>query len=77
MIFTEFFAAPTVPSEPSPKNTAEMCSLATWKSVSGASDRWVTSSLMPTVNRGLGFGFANSSKTAFASCGVNSLDESP
>ncbi len=77
MIFTEFLAAPTVPSEPSPKNTAERWSSGTRKSASGVSERWVTSSTMPTVNRGFGSGLASSSKTAFAICGVNSFDDSP
>ena len=54
MIFTEFFAAPTVPSLPRPKKTAESESVGTAKSGSTGSERWVTSSVMPTVKRGLG-----------------------
>ncbi len=77
MIFTEFFAAPTVPSEPSPKKTADRWSSGTRKVRSGVRDRWVTSSTMPTVNRGFGAALASSSKTAFAIAGVNSLEDNP
>ena len=68
----------TVPSEPSPKNTARRTpSGSVVKASSTGSDRWVTSSLMPTVKRRRGAVASSSSKTDLAMAGVNSLEESP
>ena len=68
----------TVPSDPRPKNTARVTSSASMSNPSATgSDRWVTSSLMPTVKRRRGAGASSASKTDLAMAGVNSLEESP
>ena len=78
MILIEFLLAPTVPSEPRPKNTARLTpSISALKLRSGSSDRWVTSSMMPTVKCGFGSLFFSSSKTALAIELLNSFDDRP
>ena len=77
MILIEALFAPTVPSAPSPQNTACTARVGTVNERSTSSDRPVTSSRMPTVNVGRGVGVASSSSTALAIAGVNSLDDRP
>ena len=78
MILIEALLLLTVPSEPSPKNTARVTPAGSVsKSSSTGSDRWVTSSVMPSVNRVRGASASSSSKTALTIGGVNSLDDSP
>ena len=73
-----FLFAPTVPSEPSPKNTARTVSSGSMSS-DGSYGRLVpeTSSLMPIVNRRRGCSRASSANTPATIPGVNSLDDSP
>ncbi len=77
MILTVFLAAPTVPSEPRPKKTAVSASVEVRKSAGTGSERCVTSSLMPTVKRLLGWSAASSANTAAAIAGVYSLLDRP
>src|SRR5579875_1288132 len=73
-----FLFALTVPSEPSPKNTARVAagsSMSRPSSYGRLSPE--TSSLIPIVNRGRGAGRASSAKTPAAIPGVNSFDDSP
>ena len=78
MILMEFLFAPTVPSEPRPKNTPRCTSFGSMsRSASYGSDRCVTSSMMPMVKWFFGAGLASSSKTAFTMVGVNSFDDRP
>ena len=78
MIFTELRLALTVPSLPRPKNTARVTSSpSVEKSSSESRLRKVTSSLMPTMNRGFGWALASSSYTAFTWAGVNSFELRP
>ena len=73
-----FLFAPTVPSEPRPKNTARTVFGGSMSSEASYS-RLVpeTSSVIPTVNRRLGRSFRSSSNTAATIPGVNSFDERP
>ena len=73
-----FLFAPTVPSEPSPKNTARWVSFGSMSSV-GSKGRlvWETSSLIPIVKRRLGCSRANSSNTPATIPGVNSFEDRP
>ena len=78
MILIVALLADTVPSEPSPKNTARDTSSGSMSSSgSQASDECETSSRMPTVNRRRGASRPSSSNTAATIAGVNSLDDSP
>ena len=78
MIFTEVLLAPTVPSDPSPKNTARSPS---GSSVANAPSTgrlvWETSSAIPTVKWLRGRSAASASSTALAIAGVNSLEARP
>ena len=78
MILIEFLLAPTVPSEPRPKNMQRTVSTGSTEK-DGSNSRLVceTSSLMPTVKWFLGSGFFNSSSAALSMAGVNSLDDRP
>ncbi len=73
-----FLFAPTVPSEPSPKNTARTVPSGSMSS-DGSKSRLIrpTSSLMPMVNLGFGCSAARSANTPATMAGVNSLDDSP
>ena len=73
-----FLFAPTVPSDPSPKNTARTVSGDSMSNVESYG-RLVppTSSVMPTVNRDRGCVAASSANTPATMPGVNSLDPSP
>ncbi|OQC68230.1 MAG: hypothetical protein BWX47_01918 [candidate division Hyd24-12 bacterium ADurb.Bin004] len=74
MILMEFLFAPTVPSEPSPRNTAWCIPGDSRLNSSLTSrDECVTSSSIPTVKCLMGEGFPASSKTAATMAGVNSL----
>ena len=79
MIFTDALFAPTVPSLPRPKNTAETSPAGGWRRNERSIGRLrrVTSSTMPTVKCGFGRGAASSSKTGLTIDGVSSLDDSP
>ena len=78
MIWIEFLFALTVPSDPRPKNTAFLRSVGSMSIESShGSDRWVTSSTIPTVNCRFGAGFAISAKTPATIAGVNSFEERP
>ncbi len=78
MILIELRFALTVPSLPSPKNTARTVpSDSVRKSVSTGKLRCVTSSTIPTVKCVGGSGSIRASKTAFAIAGVNSFDDRP
>ena len=78
MILMLFLLAPTVPSEPRPKNTARNT-----RSDSVANERSTarlvreTSSVMPTVKWLRGAAADSSSNTALAMAGVNSFDDRP
>ena len=78
MILMEFLFAPTVPSEPSPQNL-QLTVPGSPVSTSGPTgrERWVTSSLMPTVKWFLGSGWLMLSNTASIWAGETSLEESP
>jgi len=70
MIFTLFLFAPTVPSEPKPKNTARTTSSGSAaKRASTARLSCETSSSMPTEKPFFGSGFFSSSNTALACAG--------
>ena len=73
-----FLFAPTVPSEPRPKNTARTVPSGSM-SRDGSYGRLVpdTSSVMPTVNRRRGRSRANSASTPAAMLGVSSFDDRP
>ena len=73
-----FLFAPTVPSEPSPKNNARTVPAGSMSSA-GSYGRLVpvTSSVMPIVNRGRGRSAASSAKIPATMPGVNSFDDSP
>ena len=73
-----FLLAPTVPSEPSPKNTARTVPGGSMSSAASYG-RLVreTSSLMPMVNLLRGRSSASSANTPATIPGVNSFDDSP
>ena len=78
MILIEFLLAPTVPSAPRPKNSASnVPGLASEISSPTGSERFVTSSVMPTVKCSFGASAARFSKTARIWAGVVSFDERP
>ena len=79
MILTEFLFAPTVPSPPRPQNLLSMVSEAAVLGAAGSSgsDRFVTSSTMPTVNSRFGASFLSSSKMAKTDAGGVSLEPRP
>ncbi len=78
MILMVFLLAPTVPSEPKPKNLARINPSGAASKVSVTSKEvLVTSSVMPTVNRVLGLSKVKLSNTALAMDGVNSLEPKP
>ena len=62
MILMEFLLAPTVPSPPRPQNLHSMVPSAAVFGLFGSSgsDRFVTSSTMPTVNSRAGASFSSS-----------------
>ncbi len=78
MILIEFLFALTVPSLPSPKNTARTVSGSSVSNV-GSTGRLVpvTSSTIPTVKWVFGSSRASSSNTALAIAGVNSFEDRP
>ena len=77
MILAVFLEAPTNPSDPMPQNFTEI-----WLGSpgmgkrAGSMDRWVTSSVMPTV-KWLCPSRARCWKTAYMSAGVVSLEDRP
>ena len=73
-----FLFAPTVPSEPRPKNTARTVSAGSMSS-DGSYGRLRpdTSSMMPTVNRRRGRSRASSANTPAIIAGVTSFDDRP
>jgi len=80
MILIVALLAETVPSAPSPKNTARVSSVASSsrsKAGSKGSELCDTSSRMPTVKRVGGLDCARASNTAFTIAGVNSLPAKP
>ena len=78
MILIEFLLAPTVPSAPSPKKSASnVPGLAIDISSPTGSERFVTSSTMPTVNWFFGSPAFRFSNTASICAGVVSFDERP
>ena len=77
-IFTEVLLAPTVPSDPRPKNTARSPSASSVeKPVSTGRLVRETSSAIPTVKWLRGRSAARLSSTALAIAGVNSLEARP
>ena len=78
MILIVALLADTVPSEPSPKNTArDTSSRSMSSSGSQVSDEPDTSSRMPIVNRRRGAARPSSSSTAITIAGVSSFDDRP
>ena len=79
MILMEFLFAPTVPSPPRPQNLHSMVpSDAVFGQFgSSGSDRFVTSSTMPTVNSRRGSAFASSVYTANTEAGGVSFEPRP
>jgi hypothetical protein len=77
-IFTEVLLAPTVPSDPRPKNTARRLSGSSVENEASTGRLvWETSSAMPTVKWLRGVSAARPSRAALAMAGVNSLEASP
>jgi hypothetical protein len=77
-IFTDVLLAPTVPSEPSPKNTARrLWSSSVENEPSTGRLAWDTSSAIPTVKWLRGRSAVSASSTALAIAGVNSLEARP
>ena len=77
MISTVFLFAPTVPSPPRPQNLQLTTPAPPTSTGTSARDRWVTSSVMPTVKLFTGHPALRFSKAAAICAGVVSLLDRP